>query len=110
MAVEGSAGFPHPGYLDAALAAPRNTYHYGGPCDLYDLAAACVYHIAKDHAFTDGNKRTAYAAALVFLTLNGVFIRLPENELQLAQVTLDVERGVIGKAALSAILRDLAQQ
>lgn len=37
---------------------------------LFEMAAAYLFHIARNHPFVDGNKRTALAAALVFLWLN----------------------------------------
>jgi len=40
--------------------------------DLFEMAAAYLFHIVKNHAFVDGNKRTALLAALVFLDINGV--------------------------------------
>ena len=42
--------------------------------DIYEMAAAYCFHIIKNHAFVDGNKRTGIAAALLFLELNGVDI------------------------------------
>lgn len=68
-----------PGLRDAALlemgcARPLNLASYG-QADVFDLAAAYAYGIAKAHAFIDGNKRTAFVAAFTFLRLNGVNLR-----------------------------------
>lgn len=68
-----------PGLRDAALlemgcARPLNLASYG-QVDVFDLAAAYAYGIAKAHAFIDGNKRTAFVAAFTFLRLNGVNLR-----------------------------------
>ena len=41
--------------------------HYGGASGIYEMAAAYAFHIAENQPFIDGNKRTALAAALVFL-------------------------------------------
>ncbi|PJI85056.1 death-on-curing protein [Yoonia maricola] len=65
-----------PGMRDAALlemgcARPLNLWAYGEP-DLFELAAGYAFGIAKAHAFIDGNKRTAFQTAFVFLYLNGV--------------------------------------
>ena len=69
----GAQGIRDPGLLSSAVAQPRTTF--GGAflhADLYDMAAAYLYHLTKNHAFVDGNKRTAMIAALDFLDLNGV--------------------------------------
>lgn len=56
--------------LFSALARPRNLAAYGSP-DLPDLAAAYAAGIARNHAFLDGNKRTAWVVAEAFLLKNG---------------------------------------
>lgn len=106
VAIYGSAGFPFPGYLDSALSAPKNFYWYhDGGFDLFDLAAVYLYHIAQAHAFTDGNKRTAYIAALVFLGVNGIDVVLPTNMLILARATVRAVEGRIGKIHLARTMR-----
>ena len=52
------------------------------------MAAAYLFHIAQNHAFHDGNKRTSVLAALVFLSVNGV-TSLPESD-ELEKATLAV--------------------
>jgi death on curing protein len=49
--------------------------------DLYEQAAAYAFHICQNHPFVDGNKRTALATALVFLSLNGIELEDPNEEL-----------------------------
>jgi death on curing protein len=66
----GGAGVRDMGLLQSALARPENLVAYGTP-DVADLAAAYAYGIARNHAFIDGNKRTAYVAGELFLALNG---------------------------------------
>ncbi|WP_182357297.1 type II toxin-antitoxin system death-on-curing family toxin [Tomitella gaofuii] len=60
------------GLLDAAVARPRATVFgidaYEGD---FEKAAALLQSLARNHAFVDGNKRTAWASAWVFLHLNG---------------------------------------
>jgi death-on-curing protein len=56
--------------IESALARPQNIVAYGDP-DAADLAAAYVYGIAKNHGFADGNKRTSFVTAMVFLGING---------------------------------------
>jgi death on curing protein len=66
----GLSGVRDLGLVQSALARPQNLAHYGKP-DVVTLAAAYVYGLAKNHGFVDGNKRTAYVTALVFLLDNG---------------------------------------
>lgn len=102
----GGDGFPHPHYLDSALHAPKQHHHYsGGGCDLFDLAAVYLFHIAKAHAFTDGNKRTAYLTAIFFLWGNGVDVNMDRNRLVLAKATEQAAKGELDKAALAEIMR-----
>ena len=66
----GSAGIRDRGLLESALARPLNLAAYGKP-DHADLAACYGVGIAKNHPFVDGNKRTAFVAVELILTLNG---------------------------------------
>ena len=56
--------------LDSALARPVNQWNYGTD-DAAALAAAYAYGVARNHPFADGNKRTAWVLARLFLALNG---------------------------------------
>lgn len=67
------------------------------------MAAAYLFHIAKNHAFVDGNKRVALATALMFLKKNGVK-RLPEQD-EAAEVTIRVASGDMTKEQLTRWLR-----
>jgi death on curing protein len=66
----GGAGMRDAALLDSALARPLDLAAYGHP-DASSLAAAYGYGIARNHAFIDGNKRTAFVATELFLRLNG---------------------------------------
>ena len=66
----GGAGLRDGNLLESALAKPENLAAYGDP-DAAALAAAYGYGISRNHAFVDGNKRTALVAAELFLQLNG---------------------------------------
>jgi len=61
------------GLLDAAIARPQSTV-FGTDAypDLFTKAAALMQSLARNHPFLDGNKRTAWAAAWVFLSINGI--------------------------------------
>ena len=69
----GPSGVRDMGGLEAALARPRNQWEYGEG-DLCRLAAAHAFGLARNHPFTDGNKRTAWVLARTFLALNSVEI------------------------------------
>jgi death-on-curing protein len=56
--------------VESALARPKNLAAYGEP-DAADLAAAYAYGLAKNRAFADGNKRTSWVVARLFLADNG---------------------------------------
>lgn len=61
--------------LDSAVRAVESYASYGEPEDLFHLGAAYAFYISEAHAFTDGNKRTAIATCIEFLSLNGVPVR-----------------------------------
>ena len=67
----GPSGLRDPGALESALARAQNQWAYGevDPCA---LAAAYAFGVARNHPFTDGNKRTAWVVARAFLALNAV--------------------------------------
>jgi death-on-curing protein len=71
----GSLGVRDMELLQSALAMPQagsgGQYYHG---DLFEMAAAYVFHLASNHAFVDGNKRVAAMAAFAFLRLNGMTI------------------------------------
>lgn len=81
------------GKLDSALAQPMVSFegHWLHE-DLFAMAAAYLFHIAMNHPFADGNKRTALAAALVFLDLNGFEVADEETELADLVLQMIVER------------------
>ena len=66
----GMDGIRDPGMVESALARPAHLARYRDP-DAADLAAAYAYGIAKNHGFLDGNKRTAWVTARLFLADNG---------------------------------------
>jgi death-on-curing protein len=75
--------------------------------DLYEMAAAYLFHIVQNHPFVDGNKRTGVVAALVFLALNNVVIEAEEDDLE--RVVRAVAEGEAAKATVSEFFRKHAQ-
>ena len=84
----GGAGIRDDGLLDSALARPQNRFAYDSAADPATLAAAYAFGIAKNHPFIDGNKRTAYVAAELFLDLNGVTLTASDEDCVLAMLRL----------------------
>ncbi|KZX90122.1 death-on-curing protein [Erythrobacter sp. HI0037] len=83
----GGDGIRDAGMLDSAMARPQNLAQYGDP-DAAALAAAYAYGIARNHPFTDGNKRTAAVVSETFLMLNGYALGATDAELVVAFVAL----------------------
>jgi len=101
----GQPGIRDLGLLQSALAMPAAGF--GGRYlheDLLEMAAAYLFHIARNHPFVDGNKRTGAVAALVFLSLNDIEIEAEEEAFE--QAVLAVAEGKWGKADVAAFLRD----
>ena len=93
----GTVGIRDLGLLQSALAMPQAGF--GGVLlhpSLPEMAAAYLYHLAQNHPFVDGNKRSAAMAMLVFLRLNGLVPSFSEDEL--VELTLRVASGAASKA------------
>jgi len=92
--------------LESAVAQPYATfegqYLHG---DLFLMAAAYLFHICQAHAFLDGNKRTAYAAAVLFLRINGLVVPFSDT---LYDLTMAVAQGQKDKETIADELRRLA--
>ncbi len=71
----GSNGVRDDGLLESALDRARNRWGYDETADIADLAASYGVGVAKNHAFVDGNKRSAFQAMYVFLTRGVAEIR-----------------------------------
>ncbi len=89
--------------LESALARPRQRWAYEREADLFDLAAAYAFGIAKNHPFIDGNKRTAFAVMTLFLALNGRPVKAEEPDAILTM--LGVAAGELGEPELAAWCR-----
>src|ERR1700720_259184 len=72
----GSHGIRDQGLLEAALYRPQTGYY----ADLIEEAAALWESLAQNHAFIDGNKRTAFAAMYTFLAINGARLTADAEE------------------------------
>jgi death-on-curing protein len=102
----GSSGIRDINLLSSAVAMPYVSFQDQFlHSDIFEMAAAYAFHISRNHPFVDGNKRTALAAALVFLELNGISLSDPEEKLY--DVMISLASGNIAKAGLAAVLREL---
>ena len=100
----GAAGIRDMDLLKSALGTPAAAF--GGRflhTDIYEMAAAYLYHLVKNHPFIDGNKRVGAVAALVFLYLNGFDFDAPEDDF--AEMVLATARGDLGKADVAVFIR-----
>jgi death-on-curing protein len=105
----GDQGIRDLGLFQSALAMPATGF--GGRFvhgDLYEMAAAYLFHIIQNHPFVDGNKRTGAVAALVFLALNDVVIEAEEDDFE--RVIRAVAEGEAAKATVSEFFRKHAQE
>lgn len=89
--------------LEAALARPRQKWHYE-KSDLATLAAAYAYGLCQGHPFRDGNKRVAFVTMLVFLGLNGHGLNAEEPEV--VTLMLGLASGKLGERELEHWLKE----
>ena len=102
----GAGGIRDAGLLESALARPRNLHAYG-EAELYVLAAAYAYGIVRNHPFVDGNKRTGFVTAALFLQENGLRLTAPEAEAVV--MTLGLASGEMPEEGFAAWFRDRAE-
>ncbi len=104
----GSAGIRDLGLLESAMMVPQATSTGVFLHDsLQDMAAAYAFHIAQNQPFLDGNKRTALAAALVFLELNEIDVEDPKRMLYEAMIKIAEHR--MTKKEFGQLLKKLSQ-
>ncbi len=102
----GAAGLRDAALLESALARPLNRAGYGDP-DIAELGALYAIGIARNHPFVDGNKRAAFLAMVLFLSLNGMPLEAPEAEALVAMI--DMASGSMADEAFTAWVRDHAR-
>ncbi len=99
----GLPGIKDENALEAALARPINKFAYESP-DIYQLAAAYLFGIAKNRPFSDGNQRTAFVAAYAFLLLHGR--RVEATQGKIIEFVLDVASGEIDETGAAMFFKD----
>jgi death on curing protein len=97
----GSPGLRNAGLLEAALAMPQSgfgdRYFHEFP---HEMGAAYLFHLVRNHAFVDGNKRVALACAILFFKINRVPYSITEEgaaELTLAAAGGQIDKGAVAK-------------
>ena len=99
----GESGIRDINLLKSAIAVPMTTFdgeflH----ADIFEMAAAYLFHLAKNHPFVDGNKRVGAVAAIVFLALNGYEFAAPPGVL--SDFVLAVASGETTKTGVAVFL------
>jgi death-on-curing protein len=99
----GAAGVRDQALLESALHRPREHFAYAS-ADIVELAAIYTAALAKNHAFVDGNKRTAFVVGILFLELNGYSFTASEEGA--AQAVIALAAGLLDEVGYCAFLRD----
>jgi death-on-curing protein len=100
----GENGLRDMGLLQSALAMPSSGFgeEYFHK-ELYEMAAAYLFHLVKNHPFVDGNKRVGFVASYIFLRLNGIVVTA--DEVSYEKITLEVAQGQADKPRIAAFFR-----
>ena len=100
----GAPGLRDAGLLEAALAMPQagfgGQYFHEFP---HEMGGAYLFHLVRNHAFIDGNKRVALACAILFFKINRVLYSITEEEA--VELTLAAASGRMDKGAVTAFFR-----
>jgi death-on-curing protein len=100
----GADGIRDVGLLESAWAQPEAKF--GGQflhVDIFEMAAAYLFHLVKNHPSIDGNKRVGLEAALLFLEINGHSIETPDESL--VDLVLRTVVGEIDKQQIAEFFR-----
>ena len=100
----GSHGIRDIGLLESAIAQPEASF--GGQylhADIFEMAAAYIYHLVMNHPFVDGNKRVGLEAALIFLEINNENLKASDEEL--VDLVLKTTAGQVGKREIADFFR-----
>lgn len=105
----GLDGIRDEGLLDSALAQPQATF-FGELLHptISAQAGAYLYHLAKNHPFLDGNKRTAFATMIAFLRINSYELNMTEDEAY--NMVIQVAQGEMSKEELTSLVEQHIQQ
>jgi death-on-curing protein len=102
----GADGIRDKGLIESALVRPTDLYHYDRCSEFSKLAAAYASGIIQNHPFIDGNKRTGFIAAYMFLDLNG--LTLQADEITATAMTLSLAASEINEEEYAKWLEENA--
>lgn len=103
MLYGGEPGLRDLGLLKSALGMPAATY--GGEFlhpGIYEMAAAYLFHLVKNHPFVDGNKRVGAVSCLAFLAFNGYSFTATADDF--SEMVLAVAAGNLSKANVTIFI------
>jgi death-on-curing protein len=103
----GLAGLRDEDLLESALAKPRNLFGYA-KAGLVEMAASYAAGIIRNHPFLDGNKRTGFLVAAVFLEVNGYMLSASEESV--VESTLSMAAGKLKESEYAAWLKVNSQK
>lgn len=101
----GQPGLRDENLLDSAIARTEHRWRYEPDSDLADFAASCGFGLIRNHPFIDGNKRSGFVTANMFLILNGHEIEAPEP--QVVDIVLRVAAGSLEEGEFSTWIRSV---
>lgn len=105
----GNGALRDKGLLESAIMMPQTSFAGEfAHSDLYEMAAAYLYHVVMNHPFVDGNKRTGVVCALAFLELNAIKVNADNN--LLADFVLLVAQGLRDKNRITDFLKENSRQ
>jgi len=99
----GGEGVRDQGMFESAMARPQNLAVYGQP-DAAALAASYAFGLARNHAFVDGNKRTAAVVCEGFLVKNGY--RFNASNAELVPIFEELAAGELSESELAEWIRE----
>lgn len=107
-ATGGLPGIRDAGLLASAVERPRTLYAYGEAKFLHEIAAAYAEGISRNHAFLDGNKRTALLSAELFLNKNGLELTVAQPERAHVEAIKELAQGKMERDRFAHYLRERA--
>jgi len=103
LEIGGLGGVRDDNALESALSRPLQLANYGSPT-VYELAAAYLWALTKNHGYVDGNKRTAWVTAKTFLKLNGFELR--EKQAPVVSLMNAIAAGEVTEERLALWLKE----
>ena len=101
----GSHGLRDKNLLESALEMPKSGF--GGAhfhTTIFEMAAAYLFHLVKNHPFVDGNKRIGFGCADLFLAMNQIELTMSED--QAVDLTMRVASETVSKADIAKMFAE----